>query len=147
MLRQLTKQHSQVFNIVGDLQNIRQHLETSADGRSVASESYTSTRFGGNPTVEVASIADPIVPSLMARGVRMDSNPSLVMGTIAVYDEDVPRPRFVPVRVKYDTGSDANFLPITLLEQHNLMRLRETVPEDPRRLFLKTTPKNMSSWD
>lgn len=75
-----------------------------------------------------ASLAETIIAGSKIQGVRFDSDPSLVTGTITITHEDIPR--FVPVCIKYDTGSDANFIPSTLLQDHGLLELIESLASD-----------------
>ena len=117
-------------------------------GRRDFKDRAYGTSFGDNESVlsydtsrdtndEVASLAETIMAGTKIQGIRFDSDPSLVTGTITIAHETVPR--FVPVRIKYDTGSDANFIPSILLQEHGLAELVEGVSSDdggPEWIFL-----------
>jgi hypothetical protein len=87
------------------------------DWESHVSEASTFT-VGAHTNADVVTIAEEMVNRSLARGVHFDPDPSLVLGTIAVTHE--LKPRFVPVRVKYDTASDVNFVPLALVEKNGL---------------------------
>jgi hypothetical protein len=75
------------------------------------------------------TLAEEVVAKSVARGVHFDPDPSLVLGTVAIVHE--VKPRFVPVRVKYDTGSDANFVPFALIEKNGLSEFLVNLETDP----------------
>jgi hypothetical protein len=78
------------------------------------------------------TLAEEVVARSVTRGIHFDPDPSLVLGTIVVTHED--KPRFVPIRAKYDTGSDVNFIPFTLVERNGLseflVKLKDNTLED-----------------
>jgi hypothetical protein len=112
----------------GDIHQTTRHQSTNEpnhgsnrgsyqDWESHVSEASTFT-VGAHTNVDVVTIAEEMVTRSLARGVHFDPDPSLILGTIAVTHE--LKPRFVPVRVKYDTGSDVNFVPLALIEKNGL---------------------------
>ena len=70
---------------------------------------------------DVVTLAEKVVTQTIAKGVSFDSNPSLTFGTIALSHK--AQPRYVPVRVKYDTGSDVNLVPAGLVASNDLSSL------------------------
>ncbi|CAD0089286.1 unnamed protein product [Aureobasidium mustum] len=88
----------------------------------------TMSRVSMADVKDVVAIADNIIALKDRRGMQFDSDPSMIMGTIAVTHED--KPRFVPVQAKYDTGSEANFIAAGFLEKHNLSALLQKLPKD-----------------
>lgn len=75
---------------------------------------------------DFVAIADKIMDRSARCGMQFDSDPSMAVGTIAVTHEKVPR--FVPVRAKYDTGSDINFIAAGFLLKHNLSSRLQKLP-------------------
>ncbi|KAF2725247.1 hypothetical protein K431DRAFT_290929 [Polychaeton citri CBS 116435] len=96
-------------------------LESMASGAG----SFTTDR---ESLADIVTLADEVVTKSMARGTNFDNNPSMVLGTITVTHES--KPRFVPVRAKYDTGADANFIPSAFVKAHGLSSLLEELLED-----------------
>ncbi|CAN9232778.1 unnamed protein product [Alternaria alternata] len=112
------------FNQPGG-QRVQQDWEST-----VTRESYFTV--GPQSIAEVMTLAEEVVAKSVARGVHFDPDPSLVLGTVVIVHET--QPRFVPVRAKYDTGSDANFVPYELVRKNGLSdflkKLETTSPED-----------------
>ncbi|CAN9266421.1 unnamed protein product [Alternaria alternata] len=112
------------FNQPGG-QRVQQDWEST-----VTRESYFTV--GPQSVAEVMTLAEEVVAKSVARGVHFDPDPSLVLGTVVIVHET--QPRFIPVRAKYDTGSDANFVPYELVRKNGLSdflkKLETTSPED-----------------
>jgi len=112
------------FNQPGG-QRVQQDWEST-----VTRESYFTV--GPQSVAEVMTLAEEVVAKSVARGVHFDPDPSLVLETVVIVHET--QPRFVPVRAKYDTGSDANFVPYELVRKNGLSdflkKLETTSPED-----------------
>lgn len=70
---------------------------------------------------DVVTLAEKVVTQTIAKGISFDSNPSLTFGTIALTHK--AQPRYVPVRAKYDTGSDVNLVPAELIVSNDLSSL------------------------
>ena len=92
--------------------HVHQDWESSASGISA----FT---VGPYSTADVVTVAEEVITKSVARGIHFDPDPSLVLGTIVVTHEE--NPRFVPVRAKYDTGSEVNIVPIALVEKNGLL--------------------------
>ncbi|KAI6865907.1 hypothetical protein KC323_g4166 [Hortaea werneckii] len=109
----------------------RERARSSTAGRT-AHESPQSdiSSFTIDPRSEADAVA--IRRELLLKDIASDlvssASPSLVMGTIAVAHES--KPRYVPVKAKYDTGADVNFMPIAFLEKHGLSSMQEELVEE-----------------
>lgn len=101
----------------------------SSDQESTYSRASSFT-VGGESLADVVTLADEVVAKSIARGFRFDNDATLVLGTITVTHED--KARFVPVRAKYDTGSDVNFIPSSLVEKHGLGALLQELDEEEK---------------
>ena len=120
------------------LQDMQDRLQVPSQGvafsRDSASAITTETSFtvGTISTADAATVAEEIVKRSLASGIHFDPDVTLTLGTIVVTHEE--KPRFVPVRAKYDTASDVNFVPLSLVEKNGLseflVRLNEDANED-----------------
>ncbi|KAF1955573.1 hypothetical protein CC80DRAFT_505450 [Byssothecium circinans] len=105
----------------------RSHPEGSArSGRSFDLERETFFTVGQESTgresvADVVTLAEKAVTQTIAKGIAFDSNPSLTFGSIALTHK--AQPRYVPVRAKYDTGSDVNLVPAQLIVSNDLSSL------------------------
>ena len=101
-----------------EVPTIAQQIRVWQNWESTAAEASSFT-IGSQSTAEVMTLAEEVVARSVARGVHFDPDPSLVLGTVVIVHES--KPRFVPVRAKYDTGSDANFIPYELIKNNGLL--------------------------
>ncbi|KAG9556939.1 hypothetical protein KCU71_g11190, partial [Aureobasidium melanogenum] len=74
------------------------------------------------------TFAEGIIARSVERGMQFDNDPSEPVGTIIATHEG--KPRYVPVKAKYDTGSEANFIAAGFLKEHNLSALLQKLPKD-----------------
>jgi hypothetical protein len=62
------------------------------------------------------ALASDIHSRSKAKANHFGSNPSLTLGALTLTHEE--QPRYVSVRTKYNSDSDANFLPSALIEEN-----------------------------
>jgi len=113
------------------LQHISRHERYNPEGSARFGRSFDLEReevftvgqesFGRESVADVVTLAEKVVTQTMANGISFDSNPSLTFGTIALTHQ--AQPRYVPVRAKYDTGSDVNLVPAELIVSNDLSSL------------------------
>jgi hypothetical protein len=90
----------------------------------------TSTTTRAGSVADVVTLADEVVTRSIAKGVHFGNDLSLTIGTIVLIHKE--KPTYVPVRAKFDTGSDANFIPYSLVHAHGLQEsLVELEDEGP----------------
>lgn len=88
----------------------------------------TSCTVGPGSIADVVTSANEVVAQSVTRGIHFETDPSLILGTIAVTHES--KPRFVHVRAKYDTSSDVNFIPFALVEKNGLSAFLVDLEDD-----------------
>ena len=104
------------------------------ESKSYATSETSTFKSGRESLADVASIADSIVARGVALEMHFDRDPSLVVGIIFITHEE--KGRFVPVRAKYDTGSDANFIPSALVERARLSAILVPLEDDSVNVFV-----------
>ncbi|KAI7076149.1 hypothetical protein KC339_g13886 [Hortaea werneckii] len=117
-------------HLLDDLLGRERAKFSGADPTAHESQHSDIRSFTVNPQAEAdsATIKREFLLKDIAKDLLSNASPSLVMGTIAVTHES--KPRYVPVRAKYDTGADVNFMPITFLEKHGLSSMQEELAEE-----------------
>lgn len=101
-----------------------QHESSRQHSRGDWQSAFTSTSSATvrtEMTADIATLADKAASRAMAKGVLAGGDPSLTIGTIVL--THMEKPSYVPVRAKYDTGADANFVSYQFTEQHGLSEL------------------------
>lgn len=128
MLRKLTRRQTdmetgiystleEILYNSGGSQRARAPEEPWQDRQSILTQTSTATTKT-QMTADVSTLADEIATRAVARGVHFGTDPSLTVGTIAVTHTNPPR--YIPVRVKYDTGSDVNIISKEFAMEHDL---------------------------
>jgi hypothetical protein len=97
-------------------QNMGCQASSSWESRVSAEPAFTVKSYSFN---DVMNMANGMVARRLARSIHSDPDSSIVLATIVVTHE--AKPRFVPARAKYDTGSDANFVPHALVKESGLL--------------------------
>jgi hypothetical protein len=95
------------------LRLLNSHVQAASQGVAFHRDSASAMTGETNFTVGAYSTADVV---------------TITLGTIVVTHEE--KPRFVPVRAKYDTGSDVNLVPIALVEKNGLSDFLVKLDED-----------------
>lgn len=122
--------HTLSTKILERLEQQTSELPSYSGGKTASIISgFTTFTMGREKQKDTVNLAAELVAHSVAQGVNFDTNPSNVLGTITLTHEDAPR--FVPVRIKYDTAADANFIPRAFIEANDLSPLLERIQDDP----------------